>query len=99
MIEASLVGVLRFLLIFVLIYYGFKLLARFVFPLLIKKYVEKKQEKFHEQYKQQHGFDEGQHGEEGEVRIKYKPENKKKKSKSKEDPHDDGEYVDYEEIE
>ena len=85
--EASIQGVFRVILIIVLIYYVFKLLGRYVFPYLLRNYINKQQQKYN-QYQQQN---EPQR-KEGEVYIKKKP-----KSDSKD--LDDGEYVDYEEVE
>lgn len=86
--EASIQGLFRVILIIVLIYYVFKLLGRYVFPYLLKNYINKQQQKYG-QYQQQ---DEPQH-KEGEVYIKKNP------NKGKQKDIDDGEYVDYEEVE
>ena len=85
---------LRTLVIIFLIYYGFKLLARYVFPFLLKRWVNKKMGQFNGQaqfeteekakdYVKQH---------EGEVKIKTN-----KSSKTETD--NIGDFVDYEEVE
>lgn len=44
--EAGLVSFVRTLLIFVLIYYAFKLLIRFLFPLLLQRFLNKRKSQF-----------------------------------------------------
>jgi hypothetical protein len=83
-----LVGLLNFLFWFFLISYILKFLGRFVFPVLLKRYVKKKQSQFNQQFSQQGSPVE----EEGKVSIKTKV----KKSTSETD--DLGEYVDFEEV-
>jgi hypothetical protein len=80
-------GLLRTILILLVIYFLFKLVARVILPLLLKNYVEKKHREFQDRF--------GQHQQkvkkEGEITI----EKKSTKGKGKDD---EGEYVDYEEI-
>jgi len=80
-----LVGLLNFLFWFFLISYILKFLGRFVFPILLKRYVKKKQSQFNQQ--QNTNVEE-----EGKVTIKTKPK------KSKSDTSDMGDYVDFEEV-
>lgn len=82
------VGLIRFLFWFFLISYILNLLGRFLFPVLLKRYVRKKQSQFNQQFNQQQDPVE----KEGNVSIKTKP------NKSKTDTNDMGEYVDFEEV-
>ena len=45
-VEAGLLSFFRTLLIFVAIYYAFKLIVRFLFPIVLKWFVNKQQDKF-----------------------------------------------------
>lgn len=78
------VGLIRFLFWFFLISYILKLLGRFLFPVLLKRYVKKKQSQFNQQQEPVE--------KEGNVSIKTKPK------KSKSDISDIGVYVDFEEV-
>ena len=89
----------RTILIILIIYYGFKLLSRYVFPLLFKRWVEKKMGQF-----QQFGGQQFQNSQdaknfakqkEGEVKIKSTP---KSDSSNSSVTDSEGEYVDFEEI-
>lgn len=87
---ASATGVFRLLLILVLLYYGFKLLVRYVFPYFLKRFVNNAQKNF---YKQNPHLDPDQaKKEEGNVHVNNK------NTKSKHQQNDFGDYVDYEEI-
>lgn len=94
--EASVPGFVRIILIIFIIYYGFKLLSRYVFPWLLKRWVNKKMEQFQNQTQQQFRAQQQakeftkQH--EGEIKIKARG------SKSKPDTDDIGDFVDYEEV-
>lgn len=83
-------GFLTTLLILVLIYYVLKILARMFAPYLIKKAVNKMQQKAEEQFKNQNK-DTGI--KEGETVIDKRP------TKPKQSNKDVGEYVDFEEVE
>jgi len=85
--EASLMGLLRTLAIILLIYYGLKIIARYVFPLFVKRTMNKMEDKFRAQQEAQ----QPQH-KVGETVIDKKPQPRKKET-------DSGEYIDYEEIE
>lgn len=89
--EAGIVTLFRTILIILLIYYGFKLIARFVFPLFFKRMMKNVEKKFNEQ--QYRNTPEQNNVKEGETVIDKAP---KTQSKANEDT---GEYVDYEEIE
>ena len=47
--EAGFVNFLRTILIILLIYYGFKIVMRFVFPFMVKRFMGKVEKKFKEQ--------------------------------------------------
>ena len=86
--EASFVGVVRTILIFMLVYYGLKLIAKYIFPLLLKSFIQKQAKKggfgqFKQEAKQQ---------KEGSVHIDSLGKNQQKADKNI------GEYTNYEEI-
>ena len=81
--EAGPITLLRTILIIVLVYYAAKFLFKILFPILVKKFMRKQQEKFH-QTQSDHST---QHN---------KSTKEKKKSDNKDTL---GEYVDYEEVE
>ena len=82
------IGLFRFLFWFFLISYILRILGRYIFPILLKRYIKKKQSQFNQQFNQQDSTLEN----EGKVSIKTKPK------KSKNDTDDMGEYVDFEEV-
>ena len=82
------IGLFRFLFWFFLISYILRILGRYVFPILLKRYINKKQSQFNQQFNQQDSSLE----KEGKVSIKTKTK------KSKNDTNDMGEYVDFEEL-
>lgn len=88
-------GLLKTILIIVLFYYGFKILARLFAPILVRFVAKKAEQKFGEQFG---GFQnpnqqrEQQKQKEGETVIDKMP-NQNRKSNDKV-----GEYVDYEEV-
>lgn len=84
--EAGLMNVIRTLLILVLIYYGFKLLVRFLFPILIKRFINKQANNFNGNFQDQ------QKKPDGDVHV-----NSTTKQNSKTDQL--GDYVEYEEVE
>lgn len=90
-IEASLTGVFRLILVVLLIYYAFSLIARYVMPLIMRKYLNDFQKRFTEDH--QRSQSEMNKKREGEVSIRFV-------DKDKNNLHhpDEGEYVDYEEI-
>ncbi|MCO6499083.1 MAG: DUF4834 family protein [Vicingus serpentipes] len=87
---------LRTIAIIFIIYYGLRLLSRYVFPFLLKRWVNKKMGQFQNQTQNQ--FDNEKKAKdyvkqhEGEVKIKTK-----KNSKTETDGI--GDFVDYEEVE
>ncbi len=89
--EAGVINFMKTILIIVAIYYIFKLIAKFVLPLFLKKMMQKVEKKFNEQ---QHQSSSNQtHAKEGETIVDKAPNTKAKSSK------DVGEYVDYEDVE
>ena len=82
------IGLFRFLFWFFLISYILRILGRYIFPILLKRYINKKQSQFNQQFNQHDSNLE----KEGKVSIKTKPK------KSKNDTNDMGEYVDFEEV-
>ncbi len=86
-------GLLRTLLILALIYYGFKVLARYIFPLFIKNFVRKAQENIN----RQQGYVDPEEAKkrEGEVNIESKASQNTAKEPNKQGL---GDYVDFEEI-
>ncbi|PCI99232.1 MAG: DUF4834 domain-containing protein [Flavobacteriales bacterium] len=89
-------GLLRTIVIIALFYYGFKLLAKYVFPWLLKRWVNKKMGQFqdqgHSQFQDQQKAQEFSKQHEGEVKIKAR--GKKSESETK----DMGDFVDFEEV-
>ena len=79
---------IRFLFWLFLIFCMILIFAAILFPVLLKRYVRKKQSQFNHQFNQQQDPVE----KEGNVSIKTKP------NKSKTDTNDIGEYVDFEEV-
>ena len=93
--EASAMGLLRTILIILLVYFGFKILARLFAPFLLRFVAKKAEQKFGGQFggfKDQANQRQQQKQKEGETVIDKMP-NQNKQSNTKV-----GEYVDYEEI-
>ncbi|MFW6309749.1 MAG: DUF4834 family protein [Prolixibacteraceae bacterium] len=82
-----LVNFIRTLIIILVIWFGIRLFRQYVLPILIDKGVKNMQEKMRRQQRQ----NEHSSRSEGEVTIEKKRKNKKHGS-------DEGEYVDFEEI-
>lgn len=80
-------GLIKTLLIIGIIYYGFKFLARMFGPLLMKKAVDKMQQKANQNYNQQQDT-----VKEGETVIDKKPNSARRVNENV------GDYVDFEEI-
>ncbi|MFC5045881.1 DUF4834 family protein [Aquimarina hainanensis] len=87
--EASVVGVLKIILIIALVYYGVKIITRIFGPLLLKYVTKKAGEKFQQQFDQYQ--QQQQPSTDGEI-------NYTKKSKRSTSNKEVGEYIDYEEI-
>lgn len=83
------VNFLRTLIIIAVIYFALRLFTRYVLPLILENKIKDMQQKMQEQQKQQRGTGK----QEGEVIIDY---DKKRNNVSN---RDEGEYVDFEEVE
>lgn len=83
-------GLFRFIVILIIIYYVFKLLGRYVFPYLIKRQLRKAQERMGVQPEED--IKEAKK-KSGQVNIDYIPK-RQKKSNSKQS----GDYVDFEDV-
>lgn len=92
MLEASLSGVLKTVLIVLLVYFGLKILLRYFGPLILKWFLKKMGQKFEKQFHQQFGGAQRPQDKKGKVSIDKKPKNSKQSNKNV------GEYIDYEEI-
>ncbi len=90
-------GLLRTIVIIALFYYGFKLLTRYVFPWLLKRWVNKKMGQFQNQGQQQYQNQQQEQSfaKEQEGKVKIKSRGKKSESETK----DMGDFVDFEEVE
>jgi len=84
-------GLIKFLIIFAAIYYGFKLLSRIFLPYLVQYLFKKTQQNMDNRFS---GGDTEASKEEGEVTVKFAPEKEKGRRKD----GDNGEYVDFEEV-
>jgi len=91
MYEASFTGLLKTLAIFFIIYYSLKIIGRYVFPLFIKRTVNKMEDRFRAQQEAQQEAQQPQ-GKVGETTIDKTPVTRRKKS------HSDEDYIDFEEI-
>jgi hypothetical protein len=80
-------GLLKTIAIIIIIYYGLKIVGRYIMPIFIKKVVQDVEKKYKQQQEQQEFT-----GKVGETIIAKKP------PKSKESNKIVGDYVDYEEI-
>jgi len=83
---------IKFLFFIGIIYLILRFIGRYVFPFLIKRFVNKAQKNFYSQ-QQAHNNNSQQDQKEGEVNIKYNKQNQSKSDKDKL-----GDYVDFEEI-
>lgn len=84
-----LVNFLRTLLIIFIIYYGIRLVTRYILPMLIDKGVKNMQQKMYDQQRQ----NQRNTRRDGEVTIETNP------GKSKKSSFDKGDYIDFEEVE
>jgi len=85
--EASFTGLVKTLAIFFIIYYSFKIIARYVLPLFVKRTMSKMEDKFRAQQEAQQP-----QGKVGETTIDKKPRSSAKTSKTS------GDYIDFEEV-
>ncbi len=87
-------GLLKFILGVIIVYYVFKLAFRFLLPVFIKNQVKK----MNQQQEQARWSNKNQQKQqEGKVTIEYAPSGKNEKRRDNQTQH--GEYVDYEELE
>jgi bacteriorhodopsin len=86
--EASFTGLIRTLAIFFMIYYALKIVAKYVFPLFVKRTFSKMEERMKAQREAQEPPQKV-----GEITIDKKPKAPKNKIT------DTGEYIDFEEVE
>mgnify|MGYP002629261450 CR=1 FL=1 len=86
-------ALIRTILIFILIYYAFRVITRFILPYFAKRWVQKAQENF----QRQQGYVDPEESKKREGEVKVNPESKSTSNKdgSKKDL---GDYVDFEEI-
>jgi len=84
-----LVGFVRTIVVIAVIYFIIRIFSRYVIPLLFEKKLKDMQNKMQQQQKQQQRSNRN----EGEVTIEYDQKNKKGNNGN------EGEYVDFEEIE
>ena len=89
--------ILRTIAIIGLFYYGFKFLAKYVFPWILKRWINKKMGQFQNQgatqFQEQEKAQEFAKEHEGEVKIQSRGE------KTQSETKDMGDFVDYEEVE
>ena len=94
--EAALINVIKTLLIIALVYYGFRFISRYVLPWLFKFIIGRLTKKFNQQQQSSHrttrGFEEKK---EGDVTVKYKKGSSSRQTKK---DFDEGDYVEFEEI-
>lgn len=83
------VNFLRTLIIIAIIYFAIRLFTRYVLPLILENKIKQMQEKMQEQQKQQRRTGK----QEGEVTIEYD------KNRNNVRNRNEGEYVDFEEVE
>ncbi len=86
-------GFLKFVLILILIWFGFSLFFRYLFPRLLLYWVKRKQKKMMEQMGLNPDDLKEKKDREGEVNINHIPDKDKKGS-----GENMGEYVDFEEV-
>jgi len=85
-------ALLRYIVIFLVIYYGIKLLSRVLMPFILKYLFKRAGQNMHNQFGSNQQVEQK---EEGEVTIQY---NSDKKSGKHPKGDDSGEYVDFEEL-
>lgn len=91
---ASVMGLLRTVLIILLVYFGFKIVARLFTPFLLRFVAKKAEQRFGQQFGdfQNPNNSNNRRTKEGETVIDKMPD------KAKSSSNDVGEYIDYEEI-
>ncbi|TVR71977.1 MAG: DUF4834 family protein [Marinilabiliales bacterium] len=84
-------GLIRFVIIFFLVWFISSLLSRYVFPWIVRFFATRMSNRIRRDYEKQMR-EKRRKEREGEVTIRYRP------GKDKIITRDDGEYVDYEEL-
>ena len=84
------VGLLKTIAVFIIIYYAFKFFSRYIAPIFLKKVINNVEKKYKAQQEQQQNP--ASDGKVGETVIAKKPSNQKEGNKTV------GEYVDFEEV-
>jgi len=84
-------AILRFIFVVIILYYGFKIVFRYVAPWLLGRFMKKQHDKFN----QMNGFENNDYDQskEGEVHVK-----KKESQKTNNIDDEFGEYVDFEDV-
>ena len=85
-------GLIKFIFIAIIIYYLFKLVARYLMPYLLTRFVRKTQEKMSQH---QQGGAQEQKKKSGEISVDFVPKDKGKGNPNKSEL---GEYVDFEDV-
>lgn len=85
------VGLLRFAVIFFLVYFLISLFTRYVLPIVMRFFFTRMSDRVRRDYERQMR-ERKQKEKEGEITIRYRP------GKDKAFTRDDGDYVDYEEM-
>ena len=85
-------GLLRTIIIIIIVYYVFKFIMRLLAPIMARKMMEKASENFEKQFNNPY-YKERPKTKEGEIYIEKKPNEQKKSSNN-----DEGEFVDFEEV-
>lgn len=84
--EAGIVSFVRTLLIIALIYYGIKLIVRFLLPFVLRNFIKRQQDKFQNQYQNQ------------QKKSNFSAKDSTNEPSSSKKKDNLGEYVDYEEV-
>ncbi len=84
-------GLIRFAIVFFLVWFVTSLLSRYVFPFIVRFFARRMSDRVRRDYERQMR-EKRRKEQEGEVTIRYRP------GKDKIMTRDDGEYIDYEEI-
>jgi len=91
--QASLVGLVKIILIILLVYFGLKIIFKWFGPIILKYFMKKMGEKAFKNFNQATGFQTKDDSRKSEKTIHKKSSNQKKEKKEV------GEYIEYEEIE
>lgn len=90
---AGIASVLRTIVIIIVVWYALRIIFRYLGPYLMKKGVEKMQQKAEDQMRGQFGHQQQYSQEEGKITVE-KPRGSSGRSAA-----DDGEYIEFEEVE